>query len=216
MMLRMIPDQPSDPSSDPWEEPSNALVALLRARKAGSRAPRVNDPFPDFMLPDSQGHHVALRELIGSGPVVLGFLRGRWCPYCAQELAAWHDAMPRLEAEGGTFVAISAETGGLAESFRCEIAPGARMLCDIDHGLAMMLGLAFPIGEDLHRRYVDAGLDLAGIFGNSGRILPITATYVIDADGIVRYAFVDPDFRVRADPAAVIAAVEALRGQPRD
>lgn len=207
----MRSSQPQSTPPDPWEEPTNTLVAHLRARKVGSQAPRLNDRFPDFMLPDTQGRHVALAELTGRGPVVLSFLRGRWCPYCAQELTAWHDAMPRLEAEGGTFVAISAETGGLAEDFRCEIAPGAKMLCDVDHGLAMMLGLAFPIGEDLHRRFVDAGLDLATIFGNSGRILPVTATYVIDTDGIVRFAFVDVDFRVRADPAVVIAVVEALR-----
>lgn len=197
--------------ADPWEEPTNQLVAQLCKSKVGSHAPRLNDLFPDFVLPDTQGLHVRLADLIGSGPIVLSFLRGRWCPYCAQELKAWHDAMPRLEAEGGQFIAISAETGGLAESFRCEIAPGARMLCDVDHGLAMMLGLAFPIGDDLHRRYVEAGLDLATIFGNSGRILPITATYVIDAGGVVRYAFVDPDFRVRANPETVIAVVEALR-----
>lgn len=203
--------QPRISSSDPWHEPTNALVAKLRARKTGATAPKLNDRFPDFMLPDTQGMHVALSDLIGSGPAVLSFLRGRWCPYCAQELTAWHEAMPRLEAEGGKFIAISAEVGGLAETFRCEIAPGAQMLCDVDHGLAMMLGLAFPVGEDMHRLFVEAGLDLASIFGNSGRILPLTATYVIDADGIVRYAFVDPDFRVRADPAVVIAVVEALR-----
>ena len=210
MMHAMSRFHPSAEPSDLWEEPINALVGQLRARKTGSNAPRVNDLFPDFMLPDSRGQHVALAGLIGHGPLVLSFLRGRWCPYCAQELKGWHDAIPRLEALGGHFVAVSAETGGRAESFRCEIAPGAQMLCDVDHGLAMLLGLAFPIGEDLHRRYVAAGLDLAAIFGNSGRILPVTATYVIDADGVVRYAFVDPDFRIRADPDVVIAAVEAL------
>lgn len=203
--------QSTPESADIWHEPTNALVAQLRARKTGATAPRVNDRFPDFMLPDTQGLHVALADLLGRGPLVLSFLRGRWCPYCEQEMTSWHEAMPRLEAEGGKFIAISAEVGGLAESFRCEIAPGAQMLCDVDHGLAMMLGLAFPVGEDLHRLFVEAGLDLASIFSNSGRILPVTATYVIDADGIVRYAFIDPDFRKRADPAVVIAVVEALR-----
>ncbi|WAC24428.1 peroxiredoxin-like family protein [Blastomonas sp. SL216] len=214
-MMQGMKPHPSMPlPSDLWEAPTNALVAQLRARKAGSTAPRLNQPFPDFMLPDTQGRHVSLADLIGRGPLVLSFLRGRWCPYCARELADWHDALPQLEAQGGRFVAVSAETGGLADRFREEIAPGAQMLCDVDHGLAMLLGLAFPIGDDLHRRYVDAGLDLAAIFGNSGRILPITATYVIDRNGIVRYAFADPDFRVRADPAVVIAAVEALRRTP--
>lgn len=205
----MTAPQTAPTDHDPWEQPSNQLVAQLRRNKVGSKAPQLNDRFPDFVLPDSQGRHVALAELTAGGPVVLSFLRGRWCPYCRQELKAWHDAIPQLEAAGGRFVAISAETGGRAEDFRCEIAPGARMLCDVDHGLAMLMGLAFPISEDLHRRYGDAGLDLATIFDNSGRILPIAATYVIDPQGIVRYAFVDPDFRLRADPAVVIAAIEA-------
>lgn len=194
-----------------WEDISNRVVAQLRARDVGASAPKVNEAFPDFVLPDTYGRHVALAELLGRGPIVLSFMRGRWCPYCEQELTSWHAAMPRLEAEGGRFVGVSAEVGGLAEQFRCDIAPGATMLCDVDHGLAMALGLAFPVSAELDERYREAGINLAEIFGNSGRILPITATYVIDGKGIVRYAFVDPDFRVRADPAVVIAVVEALR-----
>jgi peroxiredoxin len=194
-----------------WDDISNRFVAQLRERRAGATAPKINDMFPDFALPDSMGRHVTLSSLLGRGPLVLSFMRGRWCPYCEQEMQAWHEAMPRLEAEGGHFVGVSAEVGGLAENFRCDIAPGAAMLCDVDHGLATALGLAFPVSEEFHQRYKAAGIDLAQIFGNSGRILPLTATYVIDGDGVVRYAFVDPDFRVRADPTVVIAVVEALR-----
>ena len=36
------------------------------------------------------------------------------------------------------------------------------------------------------------------------------ATFVVDAQGVVRYAFVDPDFRVRAEPMDVISVVKAL------
>jgi peroxiredoxin len=194
-----------------WDAISDRLIAQLRERKTGNTAPRINEAFPDFALPNSKGVHVSLAELLGEGPLVLSFMRGRWCPYCEKELISWHDAMPRLEAEGGHFAGVSAEIGGLAETFRCDIAPGAVMLCDVDHGLAMALGLTFPVDAEFHRRYVEAGIDLAAAFGNSGRILPIAATYVIDTGGIVRYAFTDPDFRIRADPAVVIAVVEALR-----
>jgi peroxiredoxin len=199
------------PQQNPWEDITNRFVAQMRGLRIGAAAPMINDQFPDFVLPDSQGRHVALSELLGRGPVVLSFMRGRWCPYCEQELMTWHDAIPQLEAAGGQFVGVSGEVGGLAEEFRCEIAPEAAMLCDVDHGLATGLGLAFPVSEEFHHRYVEAGIDLATIFGNAGRILPIAATYVIDAAGFVRYAFVDPDFRVRADPADVIAVVESLQ-----
>lgn len=215
MILRMSPPLEPEPTSppagqDPWARPTDDLIARLCQSGAGSRAPRIGERFADFALPDSHGHPVALHQLLDRGPLVLGFLRGRWCPYCARELGTWHDAMPRLEAAGGRFVAISAETGGRAEDFRREIAPAATMLCDVDHGLALLLGLAFPIGEDLRRRYAAAGLDLGAIYGNSGQLLPITATFVLDRAGIVRFANADPDFRRRADPNAVIAVVEAL------
>jgi peroxiredoxin len=207
----MKPQKSEHVDLNAWDAISDRLIAQLRERNAGATAPKINEPFPDFTLPDSKGIYVELQELLGRGPLVLSFMRGRWCPYCEKELLSWHDAIPRLEAEGGHFVGVSSEVGGLAETFRCDIAPEADMLCDVDHGLAMALGLTFPVDEEFHQRYLEAGIDLASIFGNSGRILPIAATYVIDSDGIVRYAFDDPDFRVRADPAVVIAVVEALR-----
>lgn len=208
MIAAMTPIQ--RPAPEFWQQPIDDLVARLCRMEIGASAPRIGEAFPDFVLPDTHGHHRALHQLIGAGPVVLSFFRGRWCPYCTRELQVWHDAMPRLEAAGGSFVAINAETGGRAEDFRREIAPSATMLCDVDHGLAALLGLTFPVGEDLHRRYIEAGIDLGAMFGNSGRILPITGTFVIDRSGIVRFAWVDPDFRVRADANAVIAVVEAL------
>jgi peroxiredoxin len=207
----MKPQKSEEVDLNAWDAISDRLIAQLRERNVGATAPKINEPFPDFTLPNSKGIYVELQEMLGRGPLVLSFMRGRWCPYCEKELLSWHAAIPRLEAEGGHFVGVSAEVGGLAESFRCDIAPEAAMLCDVDHGLAMALGLTFPVDEEFHRRYLDAGIDLAAIFGNAGRILPIAATYVIDSDGIVRYAFDDPDFRVRADPAIVIAVVEALR-----
>lgn len=43
-----------------------------------SRTVKVGDVAPDFTLKDAQGRDVALGELLDSGPVVIGFYRGRW------------------------------------------------------------------------------------------------------------------------------------------
>jgi hypothetical protein len=45
--------------------------ALDRVVKVGERAPR-------FTLPTASGRSVDLPELLGRGPVVLSFFRGRW------------------------------------------------------------------------------------------------------------------------------------------
>ncbi len=193
-----------------WHGLYDGFIGNLRERGVGRTAPALGDRLEPFVLPNSLGRHVALDDLLGAGPIVLSFMRGGWCPYCRSELNAWAAAMQRLAAVGGRFIAVSGEVGGRAETTRCELAPEAEMLCDIDHGLATALGLAFAISPELRQKYDEHGLSLADIYGDSGRILPIPATFVIDRDGIVRYAFVDPDFRVRADPAVVIAVVEAL------
>lgn len=200
----------TSPVAIDWDGLYDGFIGQLRARGAGLAAPRVGDTLAPFVLPNSVGRHVALADLLKAGPIVLSFMRGGWCPYCRAELDAWAVAMPRLAAACSRFVAVSGEVGGRAETTRCELAPRAEMLCDIDHGLATALGLSFAITPALHQSYHAHGLELADIYGDSGRILPIPATFVIDRDAVVRFAFVEPDFRIRADPAAVVAAIEAL------
>jgi len=41
-------------------------------------AVREGDQAPDFTLRDTEGGSVRLGDLVGPGPVVLGFYRGRW------------------------------------------------------------------------------------------------------------------------------------------
>lgn len=198
-----------------WNALYDRFIAGLRNRAVGSAAPQLGDRFPEFALPDSHGHYVNLADRLGAGPVVLSFMRGGWCPHCRRELQAWADAIPQLEALGGRFIAVSGEAGGRAESTRCELAPNAEMLCDIDHGLALALGLTFPISQEMHERYREHGLELADIYGDSGLILPIPATFVLDAAGTVRYACVEPDFRIRPEPAVVLKAVRSSASSPR-
>ena len=43
-------------------------------------------------------------------------------------------------------------------------------------------------------------------------MLPIPATYVIDREGVVRAAFVEPDFTIRQEPADILRSVRQRRG----
>jgi hypothetical protein len=50
----------------------------LRASGIMERIVKVGAPAPEFTLPDAAGQSVSLRGLLGRGPVVLSFYRGRW------------------------------------------------------------------------------------------------------------------------------------------
>lgn len=58
--------------------------------------------------------------------------------------------------------------------------------------------------------YDKLGFDLQRVNGGHARTLPLPATYVIDRDGTVRWAFVDTDYTTRAEPADILAALDAL------
>ena len=50
----------------------------LRVSAAMARVAKAGQPAPDFTLPDAAGQPVSLKALLGRGPVVLSFYRGRW------------------------------------------------------------------------------------------------------------------------------------------
>ena len=198
-----------------WEPLYDDFVDRLRRSQAGRESLKVGDRLPDFGLPNSRGLLVRSQDLVARGPLVVSFNRGGLCPFCRSELTAWAQHIETLNGLGARFVAITGEVGGRAERLRQEIGLDAEMLCDVDHGVALDLGLAFMLGADLRRRYLDCGLDLTDAYGTASWFLPIPATYLVDREGIIRFAYANPDFRLRAEPEEVLAALRALVPEER-
>ena len=189
-----------------WEDAYSAMVADLKAGGAGEAVPACGERLPDFALPDSEGRWTSLADLLADGPLVLSFQRGGWCPFCRAEMAAWRRAVPALTAAGGRLAVVTPETGGRAAALADQVGPDCRILCDVDHGVAMTLGLTVPLPLEIGRRYRAGGLDLDRLTGGAGSFVPIPATFAIAADGRILFRHADADFRCRAEPADVIAA----------
>jgi peroxiredoxin len=192
-----------------WQGLYDGFVADLRARGAGARAPKLGEQFPDFALPDSTGRYRILSHLMAGAPIILSFQRGDWCPYCRGEVTEWAAALPQLRAAGVGFVAVTPQVGGQGERWRASAGLDAPMLADVDHGLAVALGLAVRLPDLVRRRYHEAGLDLAAAYGDDGGMVPIPAVFALDASRTVRFAYVEPDFRRRSTPAEAMASLTA-------
>ncbi len=196
-------------------EPARAVMAraLRELEESGlaSRARDVGDRAPTFTLPDARGGEVSLEGLLAEGPVVISFYRGGWCPYCNLELQALQESLDGFAAAGATLVAISPNPpdGSLSTVERHGLA--FPVLSDVGNTVAREFGLVFTVPDDLAELYRKIGFDVGAANGDGSWDIPIPATYVVDTDGRIVFAFVDPDYRRRAEPADVIAAVAALR-----
>ena len=176
-----------------------------RALHAGDRAPR------DLVLPDALGRPVRLADLWQSGPLVLLFYRGGWCPYCNLELRAWQRELGALRRLGASLVAISPQTpdNSLSTTEKNELA--FPVLSDSSLAAAEAFGVAFTLSPELVELYGSVGNELPVINGNGQGTLPLPATYVIDRNGRIEFALVEADYRQRAEPAAVMAAAARAR-----
>ena len=179
-----------------------------RALKAGDRA-------PDFNLPDARGSYVHLKELLATGPVVLSFYRGSWCPYCNLELHALQQALPEITRLGASLVAVSPQTPDESLSTTEKNALSFSVLSDIGSTTAKAFGIAYDLAEELRPIYARSGHALPEKNDDESWVLPIPATYVIDTDGTVALAFVDVDYRNRLEPAEILTALQALSKQQR-
>jgi len=84
------------------------------------------------------------------------------------------------------------------------------VLSDVGNHVASEFGHVCKVEDDLVAEYRDMGIDIAESNGGDEREIPLPATYVIDQDRTIICAFVDVDYRKRAEPDDVIAAIEAL------
>jgi peroxiredoxin len=187
------------------------LVARLDMLDGGAIGPKVGEALPEFILPDENGKLVSLSSLLQSGPAVVSFNRGHWCPYCKLELrslAAINDEIRRL---GARVVSIMPDTAVFTGDYATKNQLPFPILSDMDLGYSLSLDLIFWVGEEIQQLYESVGIELERYQGNRGHFLPMAAKFIVGQDGLIKARQVNIEFRERMEPDAVLAVLRALR-----
>lgn len=184
-------------------------IAQLRAGLART-ALSLGDRAPPFSLDNANGETVDVGKLWKYGPVVLSFYRGGWCPYCNLELRALQRELAQFEALGARLVAVSPEKPDDTVSTAEKNALTFLVLSDVGQRVGRTFGLVYHFSDELKAAYQEFGLDIPGKNDTQEWALPISATYVIDRGGTIVFANTDADYRDRADPQDILAALRQL------
>ncbi|CAM3667874.1 MULTISPECIES: peroxiredoxin-like family protein [Pseudoalteromonas] len=194
--------------------PSDILAVMdqtteqLIATHLKDNALKVGDAVADFSLTNQHGGTTRFADLLASGPVVISFYRGGWCPYCNLELKALNALLPDFKALGAKLVAISPQLPDASLTTAQKNALEYDVLSDVGNQVAEQFGLVFTLDERLKPIYAQFGLDIAQANGDDSFQLPLPATYVVDQHGIITYAFADEDYTLRAEPSDVLNSLK--------
>ena len=187
------------------------IIHKAKEFQQGKDAIKIEEKAPNFELPNAQGKSISLSNILDNGPVIITFYRGSWCLYCNLQLRALQARLNEIHALGATLIAISPEIpdGSLTEN---EISKMEFIvLSDQNAKVASQYGVAWKVPEFLmeHMR-VDRNLDLIKINNGNGNILPIPATFILGRDGIVKWSYVNIDYRTRSEPDQIIEVLKNL------
>jgi peroxiredoxin len=158
---------------------------------------------PNVALTKLDGTSVTAQAL-GAEPTVFIFYRGGWCPFCNTQMQQLQAIEPDIKKAGFRIVAISPDDAAGMKASTEKHTLTYTLLSDPQLQAASQCGVAFAVTGTM-------AVALKAI-APQNQALPAPAVFVV-RDGVVRFSYVNPDFKVRLEPSVLLAAVQAA--QPR-
>ena len=149
---------------------------------------------PDFSLYDADRKAISLSDFRGKN-VVLAFYPGAFTGVCTTEMCTFRDRMDGLNSLNAQVLGISVDGAFAQKAFSDQN------------------NLNFPLLSDFQREAVNQyDLAIPNFAGMEGYIASKRAVYVVDGEGVVRYAWVGPNPGVEPDYDEVQAELGKLSG----
>ena len=161
-------------------------MTAVEARARPHAVPAVGQEAPDFTLPSTAGDKITLSSLRGK-PVLLAFFPLAFTSTCTAELCEMRDDSAQFVDRGVTVLPISVDSTATLREYKAKYQLSVDMLSDFR--------------RDVSRRY---GVLLEERFYSN------RAYFLIDPDGVIRWAHVEANPSNRRSDAEILAAIDSL------
>lgn len=157
---------------------------------------QVGKPMPNASLKNADGEKVELARFFKT-PTVFLFYRGNWCPFCMAQIKELAAQYREIEAKGAQLVFISPQSPRHTKSLAQKMNIPATFLLDEDLSASKSLTVFSESGTPF-------GMEILGY--TSDNVLP--TLIVTDAKGIIRFADLTDNYRMRPEPETYLKILE--------
>ena len=190
------------------------VLTTDQQRMAAEGAPNAaapGTPMPDGELLDAHGNRTSLAATRAGRPAVVVFYRGQWCPYCNLTLKTYEEqVVPALRERDIRLIAVSPQKpdSSLATTELNQLT--FDVVSDPGNRLATALGIRTAPSQESRDATGRMGLDLSTFNADGGYGLPMPTVALVDADGVIAWIDVHPNYVNRTEPSDILAAVARL------
>jgi peroxiredoxin len=218
MSSQTIADQVSALHEQMAGHAPEGVLEALRSEQAALNAggipagiPGPGRPLPDGDLLDARGNPTTLAAIRQDRPAVVVFYRGAWCPYCNITLRAYQaELAPELTRRGVELIAISPQKPDGSLSMQETNNLTFTVLSDPGNQIAGRLGILTAPSDAATEAQASMGLDVAEHNADATRTIPMPTVIVVDADGVIRWIDVHPNYTTRTEADQIVSAVDEL------
>lgn len=184
----------------------------ISAEEASQTALNIGAKMPSFTLKNARGKFVSSGELLKQNNLVIVFYRGSWCPFCNLYLRKLQQNMQAIKESGGNLVAISVENPDNSLTIAKKNELDFTVLSDPNLAVARSFGIVYQLPKETDEIYkTKYNLDIAKHNEMEKPELPLSATYVVNQKGEIVYAFLEPDYKKRAEPQVIIETLSKIK-----
>jgi peroxiredoxin (alkyl hydroperoxide reductase subunit C) len=152
---------------------------------------KVGEKVPDFALPSLSGQKISLSQFRGKKNVAISFVPAAWTPVCSDQWPGYNIAEPFFQQNDAILLGITVDN-----------------LPTLFAWTNQMGNLWFPVLSDFYPHGKVA--ETFGVLRSDG--VSERALFVIDKEGILRYAHVG-DINKRPDLQTLVTELEKLNGK---
>jgi peroxiredoxin len=135
--------------------------------------------------------------------------RGAWCPYCNITLRTYQsELVPELSRRGVALVAISPQRPDGSLTMQEKNGLTFTVLSDPGNQVARAAGVLSAPSSPVRAAQLRLGLDLTTANADGTAGIPMPTTMIVDADHMVGWVDVHPDYTTRSEPGQILAALE--------
>lgn len=181
----------------------------LIAKNLRDKALKVGDQIDSFTMLNASSSPFNLDEALRKNKyIVLSFFRGQWCPYCNMELRKLQKIVNELKILHAELITLSPQTRDNSLSLKEKESLNFEILSDKNNALARKFGIVFTLPDELKTIYETFGIDILQSNKNGTFDLPLPATFIINDNHEVIYAFVDEDYTNRCEPQEIVQVIK--------
>lgn len=170
----------------------------------------VGSTIEPFDIVDTEGKPVTWADLTGKAPLLVAFYRGGWCRWCNYQVRRYAKNFNKFEELGLNLVFISVDDIEGANVTKAAYKVPFPLLSDPDLKAHTAFNVIFDVDAKELERLESIDIDLTAWSKRKHHKIAVPSLFLIDKDGVVKWAHAEKNFRVRPSLEQVLEAITPL------